>query len=219
MSKLKLISGKKKRNFKPTYDNYLNALIRICERLVKDPEQVFNNEKDKILFLLIKTIGLSSCKIRDMSEKEIYEIYERMQLVNEIIAQHTPREFMQMFPISKEYDGKKYGWKKDYFYCIESIKQNGIDEPIGEDVFSFLWDYMNCDTEFYLVAMTSIISAMSVLSGGSDPTLDFLSEIGVDTYTHYEDEGIMVNNCTGEAVKVSKTKRRIPKYLKVVGEE
>lgn len=217
MNRFKVIKCEKK-SYKPSYDNYLNALIRVYERFLENPERLFNNEKDKMMYLLIKIIGLRSANIRNMSEEQIRDMYGKVELVNGIIAQHTPNEFMQMFPISKTYDGEKSGCK-DYFYCMENIEKKGIEEPIGEDVLSFLWDYVNFDINFYLVGVTGIISAMSTISGGSDPFLDFLSDEGIPTYTHYENEGIMIKNSTEKVVKVRKTKKRIPKYLKVVGEE
>ena len=44
----------------------------------------------------------------------------------------TPRELYQLFPIEKEYDGDKWG-TKDYYYCIQEIKEIGLDTPMDEE--------------------------------------------------------------------------------------
>lgn len=38
--------------------------------------------------------------------------------------------------------------------------------------------------------------------------LDFLSDIGISTYTRYESEGIMINNSNGDVVKLEKPKKK-----------
>ena len=45
---------------------------------------------------------------------------------------------------------------------------------------------------------------------------EFLSEQGIASYRYYENEGIMINQETGEISKVQKPAPRIPKYMKVI---
>lgn len=200
-----------RKDYKPTALNYLNALIRVFENSKENQKVALARNRDKIIFLLVKYFSEVSHEVRECGDTEINNMYMFMEEANKLIAQCTPREFMKIFPIDKKYDGEK--WQiKDYFSCIKGIREKGIDATIGNDVFSFLWDYYNSDTMSYVVVMISILSKITE----KDLVADFF---GLETYTYYEKEEIMVNNSTGEVSKVCKPKRRRPKYLKVVWEE
>ena len=59
-------------------------------------------------------------------------------------------------------------------------------------------------------------SALRKAMGGKGIMEEFMEEQGIPSYTLYDD-GIMVNNMTGETMKVQKAKKRKPKWLRVVG--
>lgn len=65
------------------------------------------------------------------------------------IKQRTPRQMMELFPIKKEYDGERFGWK-DFFYTMKTIEKYGLDRKI-EDAVDFLWDYQNDDLARFMV--------------------------------------------------------------------
>ncbi|WAM35600.1 hypothetical protein [Caldicellulosiruptor acetigenus] len=71
-------------------------------------------------------------------------------LIIQSMAQLTPKEFMQLFPIKKFYKGRKYSIK-DYYTTREMLNKNDMDKPIGEAIIEFLWDYVNDDIESFLV--------------------------------------------------------------------
>lgn len=59
-----------------------------------------------------------------------------------LIEKMTYREFMQIFPIEKTYDGDK--WEcKDYFSTMDYLKDKNLDDVIGENAFDLIWEYHN----------------------------------------------------------------------------
>jgi hypothetical protein len=58
------------------------------------------------------------------------------------MSQLTPREFMNIFPIDKTYDGERFECK-DYFYTIKIVRALDQDAPIGDKLDDLLWEYMN----------------------------------------------------------------------------
>lgn len=70
-------------------------------------------------------------------------------LVNRLMKKISYKEFVQLFPITKDYDGDKWGWK-DYFYTMNYIKEHGEDNLI-ENPFEFLMEYENIYTNRFTV--------------------------------------------------------------------
>ncbi|GIO07991.1 hypothetical protein J31TS6_40190 [Brevibacillus reuszeri] len=106
-------------------------------------------------------------------------------LIMELIALVTPRRFARIFPITKEYDGNRWG-TKDYFYTVEKIEELGWDKPIGETnetVFDFLWDYTNWDVNFFLVDHMSLMSDMRRAQGQPGIMEQWAADNGIQTYT------------------------------------
>lgn len=129
----------------------------------------------------------------------------------------TPQEFVRLFPITKEYDGEKYGMK-DYFYTAQKIKAMP-DEPIGEEnVSEFLFNYCNRDIEEYMVTWMGIVNRLHMLNGGRDITLEFFEDIGMPVHTFHEEAGYMVNDETGEQFKIKKSTKRARKLFSVVSD-
>lgn len=85
----------------------------------------------------------------------------------------TPAQIYQVFPIKKEYDGEKYGWK-DYYYCMELVNEIGLNTPMKNtqpDQF-----IMECSTHsFFLREGLRIMNMCSEFTGKS--ILDIFSEL------------------------------------------
>lgn len=65
------------------------------------------------------------------------------------IESMTPRQIMDLFPIKKDFDGERSGWK-DYFYTRKAVEKYGLDRKI-ENTVDFLWDYQNDDLFRFMV--------------------------------------------------------------------
>ena len=136
-----------------------------------------------------------------------------------ILGQITPRELMQVFPVSKEYDGHR--WEcKDYFYTMKELKAHGLDKPLGggrEGVLGILWDYMNDTTRMFLVGYTGVMSDIYRMETGKGIMETWLEENGVKPRIIHTDERTgkqyLYDGETGKTMPV--TKKR-PRYLKLL---
>lgn len=88
----------------------------------------------------------------------------------------TPRELMQLFPVKKDYGGEKGGYK-DYFWVMEKLGELPQDKPIGspQDVADLLWDYVNPDTEYFLMMWIHSIDDLSTYCNNHKPFKVFYS--------------------------------------------
>lgn len=209
-----MIEGKKLIDYKPTIDHYRNALLKKAGEMLDNPNYMEEN-KDKILFLLIKIIGKERRRMEEQKEEIICGMFNLIQLVKKLVSEYTPRQFMNLFPIKKDYDGDKYG-VKDYFYCMDYISKIGIDNHIGEKASEFLMEYWNMDINFYIAKWMDIVSAVDIIQTGRDHMLDFFEENGLHFHKFHQEGNEMVDDETGERFQIAKTKKRLKKLFTVV---
>ncbi|MCI8647893.1 MAG: hypothetical protein HFE76_14130 [Firmicutes bacterium] len=227
MYRLTAIQGgaKETANYKATWAEYNDALLRLWERvLIQFGEtvsmaglSVHPDLLKKMTYLYVKYIGTVKDKELDLYGKEMTErLFESIELTMRMIGHMTPRQIMQMFPVSKTYNGER--WQcKDYYSTMKEVEQVGLNTVIGKDKASeFLMEYENQDIREFMITFMLVVSRMRVLQGGRDILEEFMEEQGVPSYSYYQDEGIMINRQTGGAIKVEKPKTRVPKYMKVI---
>ena len=141
-----------------------------------------------------------------------------IEYIQILMSQLTPREFMQLFPIEKKYDGKKYECK-DYFSTIDYIRKLDIDKPIGDKraLFDFLWEYQNWDIVEFTVEIFSSMDNLMHLQGKEGPIDKLIDDLGITPYYIQKDEATgqeyLLNGNTGKSMPMSKP---IPRYLNVV---
>lgn len=205
-----VIKGKKQDGYKPSLEHYERAFIRFCEKIVSDRNVVFE-EQDKLVYLMVKMVGKRRKSIRN--GENVYETFEQMNLLNDLIGRYTPREFMRLFPLTKEHDG---GCWKDYNYCMEYINKFGVDTKIGNRATEFLMEYQNWDITFYALAMMHVISEISIIENGTDPFEEALEEIGIHPKTMYRDGDYLVDIETGERHKICNHKNPMRKLFGVI---
>lgn len=206
---LKIIHGTPK--VKPDKEAlYLNAL---CNKIA-EPD---SPQKAKQISLLgVKYFNAS--RSADKSQKLLDAQLILYQYVQTFMSRLTPRKFMQIFPIQKDYDGDRYGFK-DYFYTIKFIESIGLDAPIGDEekLFDFLWEYQNMETNRFLVNWLSLLGKYMRQQGLQTPLEKLSEEFGVTPYYLQKDEltgqEYLFNPETGKTQPVHKA---IPRYLKLV---
>ena len=92
------------------------------------------------------------------------------------------KNFVTIFPITKEYDGEKWQ-SKDYFYTIYVLSKMDWDKPIGRDnMYDLLWDYQNDDLREVCVEFTCAMSAIYRSQTGKGIAEEWCDEIGIPTY-------------------------------------
>ncbi|MCC8025666.1 MAG: hypothetical protein LIP16_10250 [Clostridium sp.] len=101
---------------------------------------------------------------------EIENRYQKLKQVMDTIGRLTPMELLRLYPVDKEYDGKKWG-TKDYFYTMDRLRRLPADKPIGDaqDVAVLLWDYQNWDLAFLLLQWENVLGDLHVYCNEPGP--------------------------------------------------
>ncbi|MCO7128427.1 hypothetical protein NIE88_22145, partial [Sporolactobacillus shoreicorticis] len=129
----------------------------------------------------------------------------------------TPREFMQVFPIDKTYDGEKYE-TKDYFYTMNYLKSLDMDKPIGrENLSDFLWDYMNRTMWLFSALKMSALADVQRARGEKSWFEQFAEDNDLTMYESFSDGSgqYMQDTKTGKITKIVQHKRQ-PKWIRRV---
>lgn len=114
------------------------------------------------------------------------------------------KNFVTIFPITKEYDGEKWQ-SKDYFYTIYVLSKMDWDKPIGRDnMYDLLWDYQNDDLREVCVEFTCAMSAIYRSQTGKNIAEEWCDDLGIPTYSVDNENGIMRDNQTGKVTKIRK---------------
>lgn len=122
-----------------------------------------------------------------------------------IIGRIQLKNLIQIFPVDKEYDGEKWSCK-DYFYTMDVLREKGLDNAVGKDnVFDLMWDYQNKDLRELTVFYLSCMNALYRQKTGVDMTEEFCENLGIPSYRCDSKSGVMVNNQTGEILKIQKS--------------
>ena len=204
----KLIHGGADRRRVDKAGLYLKALDRTACALRDKPE-------DKLLqmrtvFYGVRYVASTVGTVRDKSRWNIIET------LTELIAQLTPRELLQIFPVEKTYDGER--WEaKDYFFTMDVLRRHGLDKPLGKNVLDVLWDYTNTHVRLFNVAMLNAVDALRRMEGQETLMQEWAASNGekLTTYTMRRDSKgrrWMINNETGERQRV---KARRPRWARV----
>lgn len=129
-----------------------------------------------------------------------------------IIGRIKLKNLIKIFPIDKTYDGDKWGCK-DYFFTMDVLKEKGLDNAVGRDgVFDLMWDYENRDLREFTVFYMSCVSAMYKQQTGVGMAEKFCEDNGIGTYTIDKENGLLIDNQSGEIAKLSNK----PSFMQIV---
>lgn len=152
--------------YKPTKNHYLKVMKRLLNEvfqindnatLVKWKEQL-PGSFIKYLYHGIKFMPKAFDHNWEYTDDELSEWFNQINQIGNMISLLTPREFMNIFPITKDYDGCKHG-VKDYFFTMNVIQNMGIDHVIDKP-YEFLFDYMNWDIQSYMCVWMKVVGRM-----------------------------------------------------------
>ncbi|MBG9830778.1 hypothetical protein [Bacillus wiedmannii] len=216
MDQLRVIDGIKEDE--PDYIGiYLKMLINALEELKKQDKETTSLSRDtyrKAIFAGVRYISKSKNDV--LNYDYLMNRFLLISYLQNLMKVLTPRDFITMFPIDKNYDGDRYEMK-DYFFTMNEINKIGMDTPIGENITEFLWDYQNFkDITLFNLASMSILSKLQKMQGKKTLSEEFAERLGLDTHTkHKESNGkeYITNNRTGATQEVQKNR---PRYLKPV---
>lgn len=191
------------------YDLYLKAFIKVMQSRIVD-------ELDKEL--IKKSVFYGAKVVKGMPKATTYENavgnFQFASAIKEFMGMLTPNEFVNIFPIEKDFKGHKYEMK-DYFYTRDYINTLDQNEPIGEGITKFLWEYQNWDVTFFSIELMSLMSDIRRFEGKSSIAEEWAADNGIETFKRYQDnEGneFLVNK-QGKTQKLVKPRK---KHLKLV---
>ena len=177
--------------------------------------------RKQLIYYSVKAIPLkynehcnTSGRITD--KKALDDLYATIEYTDHLIGQITPRELIQIYPIEKSYDGKKYG-TVDYFSTMEQLEEFGMNELITDDkVMDVLFNYDNTHIRNYGCAKFSVISDLRRCEGHPGLVEEFFGPLGVGSYKMMTDEnGKQFIYDPDKQTTYPVTKPR-PRYLRVI---
>ncbi|ACH42260.1 hypothetical protein ACS47_13265 [Bacillus cereus] len=212
MGKFRVIAGIKKKEI-----DYCAIYSRVFTKVTNDRTQQIAEtgacDKDtirKIVYYGIKFVN----QLKDINSYEgLIAKFQLISWIKEVIGELTPREFMTIFPISKEYKGKKFGIK-DYYSTMEAINEIGIDTKIGESVSEFLFNYHDWNDIFeFCVTSFTTMSEIKRKETGKGLTEEVFPDLKTYTMCETGNKKILIDNETGQT---SVVKQPRPRYLKII---
>lgn len=159
---------------------YSNALWRFLASRggASKVHRLQGDDLSKYIYLAVKSYGEEKWKeINHIKPKSCLEIecrYKEVKAVMDTIGRLTPKKLLQLYPVTKEYDGKRWG-HKDYFYTMDKLKQWPSDKQIGDaqKVACFLWDYQNTDLEIMLLQWMDVVDDLKIYCNENGPSDQF----------------------------------------------
>ena len=125
--------------------------------------------------------------------------------IKSLMTNITYREFIQLFPITKEYDGDKFGMK-DYYSTIDYLKDFNLDDLI-HDPEELIMEYYNPLILALGVEYMTVVSKMSRNHLGLDPFTAFFHP---EEYGHDSKGNIIGVTADGKVHKIAAPGREKP---------
>lgn len=156
---------------------YTKALRRFTDAHggTRQIDKLRGDDLARYIFLAVKSYGKENMAEVNHAKayKSCLEIegrHRELKQVMDTIGRLTPMELLRLYPVDKEYDGKKWG-TKDYFYTMDKIKKLSADKPIGDaqDVACLLWDYQNWDLTELLLQWQNVLGDLHVYCNDPGP--------------------------------------------------
>ena len=184
----------------------------------KYKELYYKNKVGNIKFAIFYGINyLKKEDVKELSFYELQEIFLEYGYIKELISLITYNDFINIFPVCKEYDGDKY-YCKDYFSTIDYLGQFDLNDKI-KDVDELLMNYWNNSIINFNVKEFLCYDYLAKMSGKPtilDMWLDNVDPEGkIHTYTINKDLGYIQDNTTGRTVPFKKQKKK-SKIFKIV---
>ena len=192
----------------PKSDLYFNAFGRKLVTASTSRHRL----KQAILYGVKYCAALHFERPKNQTQKETELQYDLMLLVKHMMSKLKVSEFINLFPIKKEYNGDKFGWK-DYFFTVDKLKEYNQDKPIGEQVDDLLWDYTNDDICAFMVQTLCTASKLRKFQGEMGIAEQWAIENGISTVTVNEKAEYVMDNTSH---KTKPYRKQMPEYLSIV---
>jgi len=195
------------------HEVYERAYNRLLKKYAVDSGMDAKVTMKKLLFLGVKKL-IARPERESFTREEAESDFSEAQIIMAYMRLLTPKEFMQLFPVEKDFKGHKWHFK-DYFYTQDYIRKLPQGEPIGDEVLHFMWEYTNWDITEFNVYVMGCISNLRRLEGKTSLAEEWANINGLKTYTMHKDSKgreFLFDKETGKTTRV----RRKVKHIKVV---
>lgn len=187
---------------------YLNAFNR---KIINDfQEDVKDDHFKQVIFYGVKLIN-------EMPKAKTYDdelaIFQTISVLKDLIKQLTPIEFMNMFPVEKDFKGYKYEMK-DYYSSMEYVNTLDLNKPLGDNVLMLLGEYMNRDTHRFFVKSVINLSHLRQYDGHLDMFEEFMAAQGMETpntFKNNKGEAMYIRNGKPQAIGFKTNKLELVK--------
>lgn len=135
----------------------------------QDFDEFSKNELKQLIFDEIMT-NASDIKNKSLKNRQTYAI-----TFCDLVQKFTPREFTEIIPIRKDFNGYKNS-TKDYFTTVKFINEIGWDNRIPNG-FEFLMNYYQLDVLVFVVGLMGIVSDSKQRQTGKSIIQEFLEKM------------------------------------------
>lgn len=188
---------------KEKYPLYLKALNKKVSHHFQ--EDVKDNHFKQVIFYGVKLVNeIPKAKTYD----DELAIFQTISALKDLIKQLTPNEFMNMFPVDKDFKGYKYEMK-DYYSSMEYVNTLNLNKPIGENILMLLAEYMNRDIHRFFVNSALCLSNLRQHEGHISMFEEFMASQGMETpntFKNSKGEAMYVRNGKPEAIEKTTSK-------------
>ena len=147
-----------------------------------------------------------------MTYKEYRFLFDFICMLKQNMRYIIVDDLITLFPIIKQYDGKKFECK-DYYSTLEYLETIDREWYLEEGLDDFLWHYYNQDLMNLSIKELLILDRLRKFDGQKGLMEEWTDMLGVDTYIINEKEGYIYNKRTQ---KTEPFKKAVPRYLKLV---
>ncbi|RIJ64157.1 phage infection protein [Rummeliibacillus sp. POC4] len=182
-------------------DLYLNAFLRVMDEYKVNQTEDVKIYVPRAIYYGVKVVVTYP---KPESQQEALWYFEFISAIKGMMSLLTPNEFMNIFPITKNYDGDKYGMK-DYFYTRDYIRTLGTNHSIGENISDFLWEYWNLDILDFSVKYFSCLSDLRRYEGHLGVFEEFMASQGqktTNTFKNSKGQAFYINK-NGKPVRIA----------------
>lgn len=189
---------------------YKKAFINVVESNKDNLEDL--ELMKKLIFYGVKVVCHKEAPI---DYQGAYSEFEFHSVLKQMIETITPTDFMEIFPIKKDYSGHKYGMK-DYYHTTEYLKTIDLDKPI-QNALEFMMRYWNDDINELNLKMIMNLSHLRRMQGAPSLAEEWAYMNDIPTYTMHTDNAgnEYLLDQYGKTQKVERAKPK-PRHLKLV---
>lgn len=202
------------RTTKDKYSLYLNAFIKTSKNYAENPAQDLTPAISKLVVYGVKAVNLKT-EDKATTQEEAERNLQFGCLVQDLMSCLKPGEFIQLFPITKDFKGHRWEMK-DYFYTRDYVKKLQQDKPIGEKVSDFLWEYTNREIRTFNVYLMKCMDDLRRLEGKSSLAAEWAETNNINTYSKYTDQKGREFLLDKKSCKSLRLKKKKPRYLRVI---